>query len=138
MIDRDAICAELTFQKESQKSDLLDPSITTETLLTFLSELLSRRDGIWKGKLVVTSVKSDHDDDGPNGHFGGNALDFAAIQDDANGHLIADAQACEDARGIGLSPYYWNYVPALGGFNEASKLFADQGGQHIHVQVVGY
>jgi hypothetical protein len=129
----------LAFSRDSQHLDLLDPNLTTTALIAFLVELLHARDGAWQnGGVLVTSVRSDHPTaDGPDGHQGGNAIDFV----DALGapeHLLIDVQACDAARGIGCGGRYQEFAPALGGYSPESKLFEDNNEDHIHVQVVGY
>jgi hypothetical protein len=140
---RQWVCDQLVFTDDTQKADLLnaDPATGTQTnLIAFLQELLTARGGVWQGgKLEVTAVRTDHPTpDGPNGHEGGNAVDFAPVTDDADLHLIQDVQACVDARGIGLGGYYQQFADACGGYSEQSKLFPDNVSPHIHVQVVGY
>ena len=136
---RQWVCAQLKFTDDTQQADLMDESRTTTTLIAFLQELLTTRDGVWCNKLEVTAVRTDHPtDDGPDGHSGGNAIDFAPLVDDADMHLIQDIQACPDARGIGLGGYYQQFAAACGGYGPDSKLFPDNVTNHIHVQVVGY
>jgi hypothetical protein len=133
------VCNRLTFTDDTQKSDLMNPDLTTTELIAFLQELLTARFGVWIGKLEVTAVRSDHPSiDGPDGHNGGNAIDLAQIVDEADRHLIEDIQACEGAKGIGLGGPYQAYSVACGGYNAGSKLFEDNGTDHLHVQVVGY
>ena len=125
-----------------QRADLMneDPATGTQTaLIAFLGELFTERDGIWVGKLVCTSVRSDHPTpDGPNGHQGGNAIDYAEIYPSAGLHLVADTQSCPAALGIGLGGDYQAYAEACGGYSPVSKLFQDNDQTHIHVQCVGY
>lgn len=122
-----------------QRNDLMNPALTTTSLIAFLQELFMERNGVWVGRLVCTAVRSDHPtNDGPDGHAGGNAIDFAQIENDASQHLIKDVQLCEGAKGIGLGGPYQPYAEACGGYNEESKLFQDNGTDHVHVQVQGY
>lgn len=128
----------LVFSAESQVSDIKDASLTTDGLILFLEELLTMRDGVWQHTVDVTAVRSDHPTyDGPDGHSGGNAIDFVSTVF-APEHLIADIQKCQMAKGIGLGGAYQMYANELGGYNEQSKLFQDNDETHIHVQVVGY
>jgi hypothetical protein len=127
---------------QGQIDDLMneDPATGTSTnLIAFLQELFNQRGGIWVDKLICTAVRSDHPTyDGPDGHSGGNAIDYAQIEDDADEHLIEDTQACDGAKGIGLGGPYQAYADACGGYNAGSKLFEDNSTDHVHVQVVGY
>lgn len=143
---RQEIVSQLRFssdpsQAEGQRDDLLtfdsnNPSHpaqgTSTQLIAFLQELLNARGGIWRGKLEVLAVRSDHPtQDGPNGHSGGNAIDFAPIVDDADGHLMNDINNCGDAEGIGLGGKYKV-------FGYTGKEFQDNDSDHIHVQVQTY
>ncbi len=131
---REAISAELVFTDDTQKSDLLDESLTSTELIEFLQQLLSIRDGVWKGKkLEVLSVRTDHPtEDGPDGHQGGNAIDFAPILDDADVHLMQDLNNCPRAMGVGLGGFYQKYLGLL------THGFTDNSEPHIHVQVLNY
>lgn len=133
------VCDNVAFTAASQRSDLMDPALTTTGLIAFLVELLHARSGVWQNKgVVVTAVRSDHPTpDGPNGHQGGNAIDFGD-SNGASGHLAHDVQACDGALGIGLGGEYKAYAVELGGYGPASKLFEDNNTNHIHVQVVSY
>lgn len=138
---REWVCTQLSFQRDSQQTDLLNPSLTTTELIAFLQELLLIRNGIWQNHaLIVTAVRSDHlSYDGPNGHAGGNAIDFSQNgPDDAKEHLVRDCQACDGAKGIGLGGPFQEVADACGGYNPQSKLFQDNDTDHIHVQVVDY
>lgn len=135
---RQWVCDRLAFTTGTQRNDLMDPTMTSTALISFLWELLTIRDGVWQKNIVVTSVRSDHPtQDGPNGHQGGNAIDFITA-DSAKRHLITDTQACEAAKGIGLGGLYRQYSDDCGGYSQGSKLFADNDQDHIHTQVVGY
>jgi hypothetical protein len=139
---RQAVCDAFAQINDSQKTDLMneDPATGTSTaLIAFLQQLFAARDGVWIGRLVCTSVRTDHPTpDGPNGHQGGNAIDFGQVNDVADLHLIADVQSCSGALGIGLGGPYQAYAEACGGYGPGSKLFEDNSSDHIHVQVVGY
>jgi len=134
---RQAVCDSFRTISDGQRADLMDPSLTTTELILFLQQLFAARDGVWKGLIDCLSVRSDHPTyDGPNGHSGGNAIDY--WNGDAREHLIQDAQSCDQAKGIGLGGPFQQYADACGGYNEASKLFEDNPSDHLHTQVVGY
>ena len=140
---RQAACDAFGQIDDVQRADLMneDPNTgTTTNLILFLQQLFAQRNGIWVGKLVCTAVRTDHPTyDGPNGHSGGNAIDFSQIgQDDAVVHLVQDVQACAQAKGIGLGGPFQAAANACGGYSEQSKLFQDNSQDHVHVQVVGY
>ena len=139
---RALVCGYFAQIDDSQKTDLMneDPATGTSTaLIEFLTQLFAARDGIWVGRLVCTSVRTDHETpDGPNGHEGGNAIDFGQVNDVADLHLIADVQSCPGALGIGLGGPYQAYAEACGGYGPATKLFKDNQTDHIHVQCVAY
>lgn len=136
---RQWIAYQLAYTDATQKSDLLNPAQTTDDLLNFLWDLLHVRAGVWQRKaLLITAVRADHPtQDGPDGHAGGNAVDFAD-NNGAPGHLLADVQACSSAKGIGVGGEYRSYADALCGYSASSRLFEDNATDHIHVQVVGY
>jgi hypothetical protein len=141
--ERQAICDAFGQIDESQRADLMneDPETgTTTELIQFLQQLFAQRDGVWVGKLVCTAVRSDHPTyDGPDGHSGGNAIDFSQIgEDDAAEHLLQDTQSCAQAKGIGVGGPFQSVAGTCGGYCEESKLFEDNNTDHIHVQVVGY
>ena len=137
---RQAVCDALNFSDDTQRSDLMTPALTSTELIAFLQELLGMRGGVWRHKLTVTAVRSDHPTpDGPNGHEGGNAIDFVETEvGNAPVHLIGDVQACPDARGIGLGGYYQDFAEDFGGYSASTKLFEDNSSSHIHVQTAGY
>jgi hypothetical protein len=139
---RQSVCDAFGQITDGQRADLMneDPATGTSTaLIAFLQELFTQRDGVWVGKLVCTAVRSDHPTyDGPDGHSGGNAIDYGQINDDADEHLIEDTQDCPGALGVGLGGPYQAYADACGGYNAQSKLFEDNSTDHIHVQVCGY
>ena len=127
-----------------QRADLMNENPytgTTTNLILFLQQLFALRGGVWQGKLVCTAVRSDHPTiDGPQGHNGGNAIDFSQVAspDDAVVHLVKDVQSCSAARGIGLGGPFQAAADVCGGYNPVSKLFEDNDTDHIHVQVTDY
>jgi hypothetical protein len=134
--ERQWVVDHLLFTDDTQKSDLLDPNLTTDTLIAMLDAQLHIRDGVWQNQLTVTAVRSDHPTpDGPNGHEGGNAID---LWNSARLHLIEDAQNNDLALGIGLGGPFQDYAAQCGGYNPQSKLFVDNDSDHLHIQVVGY
>lgn len=139
---RQFVCDSFGSITNGQRADLMneDPATGTSTaLIAFLQQLFTVRYGIWAGRLVCTAVRTDHlTPDGPNGHEGGNAIDFGQVSDVADLHLLADVQSCSGALGIGLGGPYQGYAEACGGYNAKSKLFEDNSTDHLHVQVVGY
>lgn len=147
---REAVCNAFGQITAGQRADLMDDANggtelathgTSTTLIEFLSQLFAIDDGKWEGKLVCTAVRSDHPTpDGPNGHEGGNAIDYSQIAnpDNAPEHLVADTQSCENARGVELNGPFKVAAQACGGYSAASKLFEGDDTDHLHVQVVGY
>ncbi len=134
ILTRKAICADLSFTNCTQERDLMDKSLTSPELVEFLSQLLSIRGGVWKGKKIeVLSVRTDHPTpDGPNGHQGGNAIDLAPIIDDADVHFMKDLNSCSRAMGVGVGGMYRQYLSLL------ARGFEDNNTSHIHVQVLNY
>ena len=65
---RKRLCDKLIFQKDSQRADLLDTTRTNSGLIALMLDVDTFH-------FEVTSVRSDHHDDGPRGHAGGRALD---------------------------------------------------------------
>jgi hypothetical protein len=139
---RAQLVTELLFQRESQRSDLLNENVTDTLLIQMLislADLYKPKDG---EKILVTSVYSDHSPDGdlgPHGHHPdsgpGFAVDVAPSLDGWVGLMLAIA-AC---------PYVW--TAGLGG--PAAKagesvvhwpkdgkfvLFMDNDSPHIHLQ----
>jgi hypothetical protein len=141
---REAVCNAFGQITAGQRADLMndDPNTGTSTdLIAFLQKLFAIRNGVWVGKLVCEAVRSDHPTyDGPDGHSGGNAIDYSQIAnpDDAAEHLVADTQSIEEAKGIGCAGPFKAVAAQLGGYNAQSKLFEDNDTDHLHVQVVGY
>lgn len=141
---REFVCQSFGQITDEQRGDLMnaDPATGTSTeLIEFLQELFTCRAGVWIGKLKCSSVRRDHPTpDGPNGHQGGNGVDFTQIADpdDAVVHLVQDVQSCTAAKGIGLGGPFQKAADYCGGYNSTSRLFQDNNTDHIHVQVVGY
>jgi hypothetical protein len=130
---RQWVCEQLVFTDDLQKADLLDESRTSTELIEFLRQILTIRAGVWaNGKLEVLAVRGDHPTfDGPAGHSGGNAIDFAPIVDDADLHLFEDLGNCPQAKGIGLGGIYQKY-------SSTPRSFCDNASDHIHVQVLNF
>lgn len=72
---REWVVSQLAFQRDSEKADLLDESLTNTDLIGALT-IAARTFG--GGAILVTSVRTDHGDDshlGPHGHSEGFAVD---------------------------------------------------------------
>lgn len=132
------------FQRQSQRSDLLNPDVTQTGLIALLSELVS------KGHIIeFTAIKSDHhNDSGLNPtpphegtHFGGfaadcwplastNAGDYLDAQDPRFQKFLEDAADSPWLHQIGLAGSADCHIDrdAAG-----STEFSDDGSDHIHL-----
>ena len=133
------------YQKNSQKSDLLDEAMTKTTLIAQAELLLNK--GHW---LCITAVRSDHHNDGPNGHAGGRAFDcwplVSNAPKNADGSFNYVPQDSHEMRQFlmdaAASPY--NFQIGLGGCADDSSNqiaagkteFDDSSADHIHIGVI--
>lgn len=128
------------FQNDSQRSDLLDESITQTDLIALLIDLCET-----KGYPVeFTAIKSDHHDDrnlGEHCHYNGwcadcwplataKAGDYLDAGDERFAMFLRDVAAAQYLYQIGLagSAYTSANVAAAG-----SSVFQDDGGDHVHI-----
>lgn len=129
----------LFFQKNSQKSDLLNPAITQQCLIDHLSYIIS------KGfHIEITAVKSDHSDDADLGyhcHFNGFCADCWPLTGPQAGQYLDQSDpffqkfletvaSSINNYQIGLTPdaYTESNIKAAG-----PTLFEDSGDSHVHL-----
>jgi hypothetical protein len=127
------------FQRDSQRSDLLDPTITQTGLIALLADLIS------KGWFIeFTAVKTDHHDDSALGlycHFNGfcadcwplasaNAGDYLDATDPRFVAFCADIAIAIDLFQVGLAGTAWTpkAIAAAG-----PTCFHDDGADHVHL-----
>lgn len=142
---RQLLVAKLFFQTESQKKDLLNPSITQTELIARLMHLIN--EGYY---FEITRVQSDHHDDceGHGCHHAGWAVDCWPLitakagdyLDASTGAFRAFLAACAKVPylmqiGLGGSAWSTANVEATGlSLNDAS-VFEDDGQDHVHLGV---
>ena len=127
------------FQHDSQRSDLLDPSLTQTTLIALLSDLVA------KGHvLLFTAVRSDHHDDsalGQHCHANGfcadlwpnhsaNPTDYIDPSDPAFAVFLADCAKSVWLYQIGLAGSAWTSSNAVAA---GGTVFHDDGADHVHL-----
>lgn len=129
------ILSHLTFQRDSQRMDLLDPAMTSNNLLAAIGKaVLPEPEG--KGhRLLITSVRTDHSDDrnlGPHCHARGFAVDLWPM-DEANMEAIVQDFCTENRKvvKIGLGGSSKSAHPHAG----STIVFEDNDTDHIHVEV---
>lgn len=146
--DRNQLVGYLEFQRDSQRTDLLNPHLTDTLVIQMLDDIVQRYPRYPEATeyILVTSAYSDHAPDsdlGPHGHHPasgpGFAVDIAPSGDDWLGILKA----------LAASPYVWSV--GLGGViaqEDRSKVtwptdgkfivFDDNNSPHIHVQAANW
>ena len=127
------------FQAESQRTDLLDPTITQTGLIALLSELVA------KGHvLLFTAIKSDHHDDSALGlhcHFNGYCADlwpmhsaaptdYIDAADPAFAVFLADVASSAYLYQVGLAGTAWTSSNAVAA---GGSVFHDDGADHVHL-----
>lgn len=130
---RQKLCDRLVFQKDSQRADLLDPARTDSGLIALMLDVDTFH-------FEVTAVRSDHHDDGANGHAGGRALDGWPLNGPTPGDYMDETSPhfADFLETLADSP--WVYQIGLGGaarteanFRAAGpKGFDDNDQDHIH------
>jgi len=128
------------FTADSQRSDLLDETITQTGLIALLSDLVA------KGHIIeFTAIKTDHSDDSALGlhcHFNGYCADLWPLRSRTAGDwIVADnlGPFCANAAAdpclfqIGLAGTAWTpkAIAAAG-----PTCFHDDGADHIHLGAV--
>jgi hypothetical protein len=140
---RAALCKALFFQADSQRSDLMDPTVTKTELVALL---LGLTDLGWH--IEITSVKTDHSDDSNLGlycHANGYAADlWPLLTAQAGDYLDAGSSAfTKFLADLRASP--WLYQIGLGGsawspgnaYTAGPSAFRDDGEDHVHVGASG-
>jgi hypothetical protein len=133
----------MVFRADSQRTDLLDITMTDSNLIALLQKLLDAGHYI-----LITSVRSDHHDDGPNGHAGGFGFDGWPLRSALDGDYLdatdprfatylADVGSFSGLYQLGLAgtAYSASNVKATGiqeGFQYDPCVFQDQGDDHVH------
>lgn len=133
---RQKLVTQLKFTDDSQRSDLLDPTITS----TFLVELIQSIANHCPKGLLLTAVRTDHPtyDGGPDGHGhnAGKAVDLWTASSN-------DDDILEVIQAVAHSPYVWTC--GLGGSAKRFSsyvtwpanpfvFFLDNDTDHIHIQ----
>jgi len=129
----------IIFQDDTQRSDLLDPTITQNCLIELLSEIVGAG-----YHLELTAVKSDHHDDsalGLHSHFNGYCVDCWPLSDATPGNYVdagtltfqgflASCASLPNLYQIGLggSAFTPTNMKAAG-----STAFQDDGADHVHI-----
>jgi hypothetical protein len=134
---RPQVTAGLQYSNAVEKTDLLNGQRTSQALIDGLGALERSH------RIVVTSVRSDHHDDGPAGHAGGKATDVGAVDGVTIGNNPQSRKFLEDAIAsgafakIGTTGVLANdtHLQALAQ-EHGVALFTDEGtGPHVHLQV---
>lgn len=135
------------FQMDACRTDLLDENWTDSNLIVLLQYLTGKGHPI-----ELTDVRTGHRDDGPNGHFGGRAMDFwplkTATKDDwldANdprfATFLADLGAFPAIRQLGLAGTADTQAnrTATGlpyeQWDARATCFSDEGADHLHAGI---
>jgi hypothetical protein len=138
---REALCNRLVFQRDSQRSDLMDPNLTQTGLIALLLDVTAGT--TWE----VTAVRSDHHDDsalGEHTHANGYCLDGWPLNsktpgDYMNANTLVFDKALRAASGsawlyqIGLAGSAWSDEAVQ---NAGPTAFHDDGADHIHLGAV--
>jgi len=127
------------FRSNSQRDDLMNPSVTQTELIAFLSDLIQKRH-----YLLFTAIRSDHHDDGYLGlhsHANGYAADVWFLKSSKPDDYLdpGDPEFEAGLHDAAASP--WMYQIGLAGSaltaNNRSasgeRMFVDDGGDHIHL-----
>lgn len=133
---RASLCLELTFQRESQRADLMDPARTSTGVVAMLLHTVQEI------PLLITAAYSDHCPDGcygPHGHHPdkgpGYAEDLWPEHEDQGPLLIHNFvyqnPFCTKV-GLGGKAKTW-WTKGYGDFN-GTIVFEDNDSDHIHVQ----
>jgi hypothetical protein len=127
------------FQAQSQRDDLLDPSITQTGLIALLTDLVN------KGHIIeFTAVKSDHHNDSGLGlhcHWNGYCADCWPLASAKAGDYLeaGDPRFTKFCHDAGFDPYEYQEGLAGSAYTHAnviaagSGVFRDNGGDHIHL-----
>jgi hypothetical protein len=135
---RQELIKKLVFQKDSQRSDLLDPALTQTSLIALLLDVARYF------TVEITAIRSDHHDDsalGPHSHAAGYAVDLWPLRSyKASDYVDADDQSfrlflqtvarCPWLAQIGLAGSADTLENRL---SSGSTVFGDSGGDHVHL-----
>lgn len=136
---REQLCAELVFQRSSQRDDLLNTELTHTELVALLLELVNKG---WH--LEITSVRSDHSDDsglGEHSHANGWCADLWPLASSSGGDyldadderfqaFLRDVAASRYLYQVGLAGTAWTTANAQAA---GSSAFGDAGADHVHL-----
>lgn len=131
---REALIANsfIHFDDTDDINDLKDEVKTSTYLIAALSVICMERINF-----IITAVRSDHHDDGPHGHAGGFAADFA-VEDYTNDIYFIRALVLNPwVRGFGLGGRYQAYQNEFGKLRPDQIFFLDNNTDHLHIQVYG-
>lgn len=126
----------LVFQNPSQKSDLLNPNLTTTELIAALIYLTHVRG--WY--IEITAVRRDHHDDGPRGHAGGKAFDGWPLASSHPGDYLDANDPRFQHYLVDLADIPYLYQIGLAGSADTAEnrgcagptVFEDSGADHVH------
>jgi hypothetical protein len=142
---RERLVARLIFQRDSQRSDLLDPASTNTALIAALYALTEGGH-----HLEITAVRTDHhfDGEGDGYHASGCAVDLWPLVDGTQGNYVSPEtlafrsflQAVADVPyrmqvGLGGSAWTQANVEATGLDLASASVFQDDGEDHVHLGV---
>ena len=136
---REALVSRLVFQRDSQRTDLLDINLTNTDLIALLKDLT---DAGWR--IEITAVRTDHSDDSGLGFHchahgfcadlwplaSGNAGDYLDAADERFQHFLRACAASPFLFQIGLAGEAWTTANAAAA---GPTVFQDDGASHIHL-----
>ncbi len=136
---RESLAAQLIYQDSTQKSDLLNESLTQTGLIALLLELLG------KGfHLEITAVRTDHSNDaylGLHSHANGYCVDCWPLNSETAGDYMDQNDPKFQAFLSAAAQSVWCYQIGLGGAAQTDanyaaigeKGFTDNGADHVHL-----
>jgi hypothetical protein len=142
-VTRHNVCLELSFNDPLAHADLDDPNKTDTYVIAALQDLQQRQ----KHRILITAVRSDHDDDsclGADAHAFGKSVDLWH----ADWATVGDDKIVDVITALLNNPYVWSV--GLGGSAAqylqkfqalAAKIdsrlivFQDNGSDHVHFQI---
>jgi len=135
---REQLCDRLIFQRDSQRSDLMDPDMTNTDLIALMLDVT--KNVYWE----VTAVRSDHHDDsglGLHSHANGYCLDGWPLNSKTAGdYMDPDSLSFEAALRFARNSS-WLYQIGLAGTADTEPnreaagptVFSDSGADHVHL-----